>query len=49
VADRLGRKDVFELEKLATAFYVTTQHPPHAGRDDRAAKIHELKPHVPLE
>jgi hypothetical protein len=42
VAARLGPKPVSELEKIATAFYVSREQ----RTRDRAARIHELKPHV---
>lgn len=48
VADQLGRKDVNQLERLATALYVTLPDedaPPHV----RAREIHALKPHVSIE
>lgn len=45
VADRLAARGVKELERLATALYVT-----HEGGETskRAERIHELKPHVTL-
>lgn len=43
----LGNKGVAELEKLATALYVTKELNVEEGQ--RAEKIHELKPHVSLE
>lgn len=42
----LGNKGVAELERLATALYVTKELDVEEGR--RAEKIHELKPHVSL-
>lgn len=45
VADWLATSDVRQLEKVATAYYVTKKHP----RDpvaERAKKISSLKPHV---
>lgn len=48
VAERLAKKNVSELEKLATALFVTRNE--MAGdAESRARKIHELKPHVRLE
>lgn len=48
LASRLGPKNIFELEQLATAVYVT-----HSGVDadpaERARRLHELKPHVSPE
>jgi hypothetical protein len=45
VANSLADKNVSELEKLATALFVTIEH---GGGDleDRAEEIHNLKPHV---
>lgn len=43
----LGNKGVAELEKLATALYVTTEL--NIEEEHRAEKIHALKPHVSLE
>lgn len=48
VADKLGNKHVAELERLATALYVTNQ-----GADEspekRTEKLCELKPHIPMD
>lgn len=49
VAQALGRKDVKELEKLATALYVTRQAGVPSDVDSRARRLCELKPHVSLE
>ena len=44
VSKSLGRKNVKELERVATALYVTRQF---GGSDDaRAGKLVQLKPHV---
>ncbi len=43
----LGNKGVAELERLATALYVTKEL--EIAPDQRVTKIHELKPHVSLE
>lgn len=48
VAKKLGDKRVVDLEKLATAFYVTAQLSGPKDTDSRAKKIVELKPHVSL-
>lgn len=48
VSNHLGKKGVAELERLATALYVTR----NAGlrsSEDRAKHIHKLKPHVRLD
>jgi uncharacterized protein YwgA len=46
VAARLGQKNVAELERLATAIYVTLEDGTPADR--RATRINELKRHVSL-
>lgn len=48
VAEHLGSKDVNQLERIATALYVTREQP-QADATARAQRIHELKPHVSLE
>jgi uncharacterized protein YwgA len=48
VAKRLGKKNVTELERLATALFVTKNELPKGSVEVRAARINELKPHVPL-
>jgi hypothetical protein len=47
VARTVGRKGVAELERLATALYVTATMP-KSGDEARSERIHELKPHVPM-
>ena len=49
VAERLGGRGVADLERLATAFYVTDQIDSHSSVDVRAAKLTALKPHVALD
>jgi uncharacterized protein YwgA len=49
VAKRLGRKNVTELERLATALFVTKNELPEGTVEARAARINELKPHVALD
>jgi hypothetical protein len=44
VADWLGNKNVAELERVATALYVTTEE--GLEGNSRASRIMELKPHV---
>jgi len=46
VAKRLGGKDVKALERFATAIFVTVDM--GTPRQECAAKIHELKPHVSI-
>jgi uncharacterized protein YwgA len=48
VADHLGAKDVNELERVATALYVTVAAR-SATREIRANSIHALKPHVSID
>jgi hypothetical protein len=47
VADELGDKGVVELEKLATAFFITNRKP-SMDLEDRAQRLVELKPHISL-
>ncbi len=49
VADRLGGKGVSELERLATALYVTREISTDNSIESRAQCIHQLKPHVSLD
>ncbi len=49
VADTVGAKNVDELERLSTALYVTLTGPAGTSAEERAVKIHELKPHVTLD
>jgi hypothetical protein len=46
VATRLGRRNVAELERLATAIYVTLEE--NVPHELRATRINELKRHVSL-
>lgn len=46
VADRLGDRGVVALERLATAVWVTRELGDVASVDARAARLHEVKPHV---
>ncbi len=48
VAEALGNKGVADLERLATALYVTIEAK-NGGNKARADRIHSLKPHVTLE
>jgi hypothetical protein len=49
ISRALGTKGVADLEKLATALYVTRELGGRADAARRAARLHELKPHVPIE
>jgi uncharacterized protein YwgA len=49
VADNLGTSNVKELERLATAHFVTQEGKCGSGVKARAARLHEIKPHVPLD
>lgn len=44
VADWLGNKNVAELERFATALYVTTEE--HLKGNQRVSRIMQLKPHI---
>jgi hypothetical protein len=46
VARALADKGVVELERLATALYVTRELGHAAPAEQRAQRLHELKPHV---
>jgi len=48
VAERLAQKNVLELERLATALWVTRQHP-RSRVDRRARTLSVIKPHVSRE
>ena len=47
VAKHLGTKGVAELERLATALYITKKHPGESV-EFRARRLNELKPHVSI-
>jgi hypothetical protein len=49
VARRVASYDVKALERLATDVFVTREELPNGTVEQRAAKLHELKPHIPLE
>jgi hypothetical protein len=49
VARAFGSKGVTDLEKLATALFVTRETGHTRGVDERARRLVELKPHVPLD
>ena len=46
LARTFGAKGVAELEKLATALYVTRENGSSGSAEDRARRLVELKPHV---
>lgn len=48
VSKHLGAKDVNQLERLATALWVT-RHERGDSREERGRAIHCLKPHVSIE
>ena len=48
VVQLVGRRGVAELERLSTALYVTVRQREESIAS-RAARIHELKPHVSVE
>jgi uncharacterized protein YwgA len=45
IADKLGNKPVIELERLATALFITLGHPDWP-LEHRAREISEIKPHI---
>lgn len=49
VADKLANKNVAELERVATAMYVTVEENAGGKKSVRAKRIHELKPHISIE
>ncbi len=49
VAKKLGRMNVADLERVATALYVIRDPNVAPDVDAQAQRIHELKPHVMLE
>lgn len=48
VAGSLGGKGAAELERLATALFVTLEQQRQRSFEDRAQRIHKLKPHVSM-
>jgi hypothetical protein len=44
VAQQVGTRNVAELERLATALYVTLHNA--GNREARAHRLHEIKPHI---
>lgn len=49
VAEKLGSKGVADLERLATAFYVTQRAGGEDSVEERSKQLINLKPHVSLE
>jgi hypothetical protein len=49
VTDHFGKRGVAELERLATALYVTQRDNVDGNVESRAKRINELKPHVKIE
>ena len=45
VAERIGEKNVLDLERLATALWITRQDP-NMDEETRAGELTEIKPHV---
>lgn len=45
VAEKLDARGVVYLERLATALYVTLEHP-QAGQNERVRSLRVLKPHI---
>lgn len=46
VASRLGHRGIAELERLATALYVTSGANAKSSSDERASEVTSLKPHI---
>jgi hypothetical protein len=49
VGEKLGSRGVAELERIATAFYVTREGKTDGSQSARAQRINDLKPHVSLD
>lgn len=49
LAAKVGNKDVADLERFATAFYIRRQFGGSLPVKKRAQKLAELKPHIPLD
>src|SRR5262249_7838745 len=49
VAEKLGSKEVADLERLATALFVTQREEANASVDARSKKLTDLKPHISVE
>ncbi len=49
IADRVGDRGVLDLERLATALWVTRKLGEGSPVDDRALALVQLKPHVKLD
>lgn len=49
VCQKVNRKGVGDLEKLATAVFVTRKKGPNFSLEKRAEILTSIKPHVPLE
>jgi hypothetical protein len=49
VADKLGDKGVVDLERLATALYVTKRACAGCSAEERAEEFRRLKPHISLQ
>lgn len=45
ISDLVGPKNVLDLERLATALWITRQQP-QADEESRAAELTQIKPHV---
>lgn len=49
IAAELGNKGIVELERLATALFVSSESPEGQTADERAQRINDLKPHISLD
>lgn len=49
ISEKLGPKGVSELERLATAFYITKRNENNLSLEERSRQIIQLKPHISPE
>lgn len=49
IAEQLSPKSVIELERLATALFVSSEKSKNASENDRAEKVISMKPHIDIE
>lgn len=46
IVEVVGDKGVSELERLATALFITRREMAAMSKEERAARLHEVKPHI---
>ncbi len=49
VVERLARQGIWDLERIATAYFIKCRHPEFESVDSIAKELVRLKPHVSLE